>query len=359
MLTISVPDSLRMSVEAASGGRQTVLYTAKGQPTYMNIISQVDGPSLDATLPAGPHPAFVVGGVVKSSIMIGTYPGVIRNGELLSLPGVDPTASQNHDTFVNTARANGIGHHVCTNAEYALLALLCRANSFQPRGNTNWGRSSDATWETGRRNDGVAPGTASGTGRTLTGSGPVSWRHDNTFSGISDLSGNVWGWSPGMRIVDGEIQILEGNNAALNTTDMSAGSAAWRAIDGSNGNLVNPGSANTVKYATSGTAAYTLVCASGSSFELMTNPGTTPVGAAALALLRAYGLFPVASQLGGTIAAPAANGDGFYITLTGERVPIRGGDWYHSAIAGVFALALNNARSDSNTIFGARPAFVL
>lgn len=359
MLTISVPDSLRMSVEAASGGRQTVLYTAKGQPTYMNIIPQVDGPSLNATLPAGPHPAFIVGGVAKSQIMIGTFPGVIRNGELLSLPGVDPTTSQNHDTFVSTARSNGSGHHVCSNVEYALLALLCHANSFQPRGNTNWGRSSDATWETGRRNDGVAPGTASGTGRTLTGSGPVSWRHDNTFSGISDLNGNVWEWSPGMRIVDGEIHILENNNGALNATDMGVNSAAWRAIDGSNGNLVNPGSANTVKYATSGTAAYTLVRASGSSFEGMTNPGTTPVGAAALALMRAYGLFPVASQLGGTIAAPATNGDGFFINLAGERLPVRGGNWLVGAGAGVFALALNRARSSVGTDDGARPAFVL
>ena len=359
MLTISVPDSLRMSVEAASGGRQTVLYTAKSQPSYMNIIPQVDGPSLDATLPAGPHPAFVVGEVTKSQIMLGTFPGVIRNGELLSLPGVDPTASQNHDTFVTNARANGTGHHVCTNAEYALLALLCRANSFQPRGNTNWGRSSDATWETGRRNDGVAPGTASGTGRTLTGSGPVSWRHDNTFSGISDLNGNVWEWSPGMRIVDGEIQILENNNGALNATDMGASSAAWRAIDGSNGNLVTPGSANTVRYATSGTAAYTLVRASGQSFEGMTNPGTTPVGATALALLRAHGLFPVASQLGGTIATPATNGDAFFITLTGERLPVRGGAWGVGADAGVFALDLSRARSNVFTAVGARPAFVL
>ena len=35
-LTILIKDSLRQSVELASGGLQTVLYTAKGQPTYMN-----------------------------------------------------------------------------------------------------------------------------------------------------------------------------------------------------------------------------------------------------------------------------------------------------------------------------------
>ena len=41
-LTILIKDSLRQSVEAASGGEQTVLYTTKGQPTYMNIIQKFD-----------------------------------------------------------------------------------------------------------------------------------------------------------------------------------------------------------------------------------------------------------------------------------------------------------------------------
>jgi len=41
MPSIFVKDDLRASVEAASGGRQTVLYTALGQPTYMNIIPQL------------------------------------------------------------------------------------------------------------------------------------------------------------------------------------------------------------------------------------------------------------------------------------------------------------------------------
>ena len=40
MTTILVRDSLRQAVEAASGGKQTVLYTPKGQPTYMNIITK-------------------------------------------------------------------------------------------------------------------------------------------------------------------------------------------------------------------------------------------------------------------------------------------------------------------------------
>ena len=40
-----------------------------------------------------------------------------------------------------------------------------------------------------------------------------------------------------------------------------------------------------------------------------------------------------------------------------KRVPIRGGNWNNAAITGVFALNLNNARSNSNANIGARPAF--
>jgi hypothetical protein len=126
------------------------------------------------------------------------------------------------------------------------------------------------------------------------------------------------------------------------------------AVDGATGTLVAPGTAGTVKYASanSGTADYTLYRTSGSSFEGMVNTtGAAPVSAAAIAKLKALGLFPVApSGLGG---------DGFYLNVSGERLPFRGGGWDYAASTGVFALDLRNARTNSNAAVGARPAFVL
>ena len=201
MPTIFVKDDLRASVEAASGGKQTVLYTAAGHPSIMNIIPAFNLEDVGPGVGTGLHPAFIVNNTNKSEIFIGTYQGIVKDGNLISLPGVTPTVNQNFDTFRAQAAANGPGWHLMSNAERSAIALWCYKNTFVPRGNNNYGRDIANAYETARRPDGKAPGYTTSGGVTLTGSGPTSWRHDNTPHGIADLNGNIWEWATGMRIV--------------------------------------------------------------------------------------------------------------------------------------------------------------
>jgi len=366
MPSIYVKDELRAAVEAASGGKQTVLYTASGQPSIMNIIPKFNLQDIDVSLGTGVHPAFIVGGVEKGELFIGAYQGIIKNGELISLAGVDPSASATHDTFVSVARAAGPGFHVTTNAEYAALALWCWKNDFQPRGNTQHGRSHEATFETARRMNGGTPGGIDGTARALTGSGPASWRHDNTPNGIADLCGNIWEWSPGMRLFDGEIQIIANNDAALHTTDMTRTSSAWRAIRASDGNLVVPGTAGTLKYdATTATGGSVILSdaianrigevgddANGGNFSQETLKGTkSTAGLNVPAIVKALGFFPVSSD--------GMKNDRLYVRNFGERLPFRGGSWGTGAGAGVFSVGLYGSRTNLGADVGARPAFVI
>lgn len=352
-LTILIKDSLRQSVELASGGLQTVMYTAKGQPTYMNIIQKYDMSTIDPSL-SGTHPAFIVDGVEKPEIFIGTYQGKIVSGELLSLPNVDPTVSTNYDNFLNAARANGNGHHLITNAEWSALALQCYKNDTQPMGNSYYGRSSEDPLLIGRRADGLNPGDTSGSARTLTGSGPVQWRHNGKSNGIADLSGNVNEWNSGMRLFNGEIQVIADNNASKLAINLGAASTEWKAIDGETGNLVTPDGAGTtvgtIKYADGGTADYTI---NGSNFGGIRNLSTTkPVTAVALARLKSLCLYPIVED------TATYNSDYFSKNMEGERLSFRGGAWTSAAGAGVFYLNLSSVRTSTATSIGSRPAFV-
>jgi hypothetical protein len=51
--------------------------------------------------------------------------------------------------------------------------------------------------------------------------------------------------------------------------------------------------------------------------------------------------------------------DALFLNLSGERLPVRGGYWDVGARAGVFALALADARSYRAPHIGFRPAFVI
>lgn len=355
MSTILIRDSLRKTVEMQSGGLQTVIYTNKGQPSFVNIIEKYDLSEISTEL-SGVHPAFKIGDEIKDIIMIGTYQGVVQNGELLSLPNKEPTQGYTYDQYLNIARNSAIGCHVMTNAEWSAIALKCQKNNTQSYGNTYNGRSAGDAELYGIRVDGKPLGSTTETGRavTFTGSGPSEWRHNKEYNGISDLVGNNDEFVSGLRLLNGEFQVLKNNDAALQSSDLTELSKSWMAIDGRTGDLIIPNgigtTATSVKFSNSGKAAYTLVLPQWYSFFEIKNPSDIPVLAPALKVLQALCLYPLLNNITSPIGTMGLNS-------SGERLSLRGGRWDVGGAGGIFRCSFNSLRSSLAGSNCVRPAY--
>jgi len=360
----------------ASQGRNTCMCDDQGNPSMMVRIPAMLLSQLRADWPKELHPAFVVGASVKSEFWIGKYQGATVGAgaaeRAISLRRRDPRAYIDFDQARTVCSAKGAGWHLITNAEWALLALWCKANGYWPRGNNSYGVDTSRPTETGEISHTYTSDSTVYNGRVAAGTGPAAWSHDGTPFGVWDLNGNVWEWVGGLRLVDGEIQILPNNNAADGAADQSRASTAWRAIL-QDGSLVEPGTPDTLKF---------------DSPAPLTNDGTTqnwgtPMLRTALVnppdqawnwgdnyydynygvlqsvqaapgvvvprLLQVLSLMPIDADHGG---------DYLYTRNYGERLPGRGGSWNNGADAGVCALTLNGTRATSNHNYGCRPAFI-
>jgi hypothetical protein len=306
-------------------GRVVIMRNINGDPTVMVRIPKFNLEDIHPDLGSGPHPAFVVNGVVKPEIYIGMFQAVIWNGCALSLPGQSPAVNINFDNAKAACAANGPGFHLMTNWEWAAIALWCLRNGFQPRGNNYDGKSLEATYETGT----PAPDNAK---KTLGGSGPASWRHDGTFSGIADLVGNIWEWNDGFKIVNGKIFMPADND--FNLVD-----ANWPNLTGNQ--VVFPETA-----ATDG------------GWRTMTTNFSSLADGVKKQLAQAMIVPNIVSGNTPLAIFDAAKG-GFWIDPAGECFPLRGGYWYYGYPVGLAALRLIDPRSTVNGAFGFRPAFIL
>lgn len=347
MPTIFTKDALRASVEAATGGHVTVLYDDKGFPSYMRRIPKFNLTDLGPHYGSGVHPAFKVNGVEKSELLVAQYQSKIYEGRACSIPGVDPSVAINYDSAKAACENKGPGWHLLTNWEWAAIALWSLRNDFQPLGNTDYGRSHEASFEAGTRQDGIAPGSQNGNARIMTGSGPASFRHDGGMTGIADLVGNVIEWVGGLKLVDGRIHMPVDNN-------FEQPDAEWPGMsfffDSTIAGAGSPVLSNSVINST-GEGVYASV-----AWKDMTK---TP------SLTLPYFLFAAALApitLGEAGSYPQPNGDPKgYISIrnVGERFPYRGGSWESGVKGGLFSLRCSDTRGASGLTLGFRSAFVV
>jgi hypothetical protein len=207
----------------------------------------------------------------------------------------------------------------------------------------------------------------------LTGSGPITWSDDGSPFGVFDLNGNVAEWVGGLRLMDGEIQVLANNNAADNTKDQSAASSEWKAILATDGSIVDPATTGTLKIdnttAGNDTASSQDVGGDPQLNTVVANPMYIPGGQVdygysnttfdALTVADGVTVPKIAKLLAIAPIDTNHGGDYFYIRNYGERLPCRGGSWSITSSAGVFSLNLDYGRSYSLSYRGFRSAFVI
>lgn len=341
-------DDLKLSIEALSGGKNTVLFDDLGMPSVMVPFPKLKMSDLIAGGSENIHPAFSVDGVEKSVIYVSKYQNIVLNERGYSLPMRDPRASLNFDQAVTYCRNKGKGWSLTPYSLWSAIALWCRKNGTMPRGNNNYGADHAYGHEKG-----VPTYYESGKiARCATGSGPNTWNHNWMPDGIADLNGNVWEWCAGMRLMNGEIQIIPYANCMAADASMGASSTLWKAI-AADGTLVEPGTAGTLKYnyvsghiqLTSGDITPEDTWR-GDTYQNMTLDSALTVPEIAKALL----IYP--DEPGGDYG-----GDGHYMNNSGERLPICGGYWNLTSNAGVFGVSLYYPRSFSSAAVGFRSAY--
>lgn len=384
-----------------------VKYDKDGNPSIFVRFHKMKSSDLDPSLPDHTHPAFIINGVEQDEILIGKFKASEygKDGKLASLPNVPPRVSLGADAFLTRMRAFGNGASGMTVADAGFILLLAQKNGWDPHGNNYWGTDSrDGTaWELGNevgssyirtfrgweykclkahtciaelRPD-IAPehwqkirqvgGTPADPSQyasannyqgynTLNGSGPNSWYLDGTPGSLCDIQGNCYEQNYGYRLVRCELQIMENNNAADPEADLSASSAAWKAIlpnktdDGFT--LVAPGTPGTLHWNWLNDKI-TLDTVEpnfdneyrGTSFaSLGVNTTNLPY---VPHIVRELGLFPTQGS--------SMRGYYYIHFTTEERFPRRGGIYYNASSAGLGFVNCHSARSLARAYFGARP----
>ena len=335
-----------------------ILYDDQGMPSVMVKIPKFTYADVGLGASTATFPAFIVNGQEVDAIYISKFMSIVKNNRAYSLPGQDYANSLNFDKAIEYCKNKGQGWHLMTALEWGAMINWCEKNGFIPLGNCAYGKYHTETVYK------AIPMTKDGSGNTLHtagGTGPLEWYHDKTPSGIADLCGNGWEWTGGIRTVYGELQIMVNNNAADWANSQAAASTLWKAIDASDGSLIEPNGSGT----TSGSVKMDWVSSkinydttistqadSSRSCLFKDITCTANISDAAKTLLQALGMLPRTSSLITTYSNCYMNNG------AAERSFSRGGRSYSSYSSGFASFSGYDARSTTYTNIGFRAAFV-
>lgn len=340
-------DDLQGAV-AQFGAGNKVIYDDTGMPSIMVGVPKMKYSDLITGGTDEVLPFWIVEGEEKDTIWVSKFQNIVENDRAYSLGMKLPKNYITYDAALAACRKKGNGWHLNQTGVFACLNLLSQKMGTVPHGNTNYGKDHYHTYEKGIQPQGEA-------NRTLTGSGQPTWYHNHDTSGIADLNGNVWEWTGGLRLMDGEIQIIPYGNCMKLDCDMTAASTLWKAIM-PDGTLVEPGTAGTLKIdqvsVGAGLRINTTVefPTSGETYRNIAFKSlTAKSGVNIPKLLIALGLYPEESATYGN--------DQIWARNHGERLPLRGSGFHDASSSGPSALHLDYVRSGSGAGVGFRSAF--
>lgn len=318
------------SKEISPGMEHTVvaIYDDASIPSFMHRFRKITNKELFGGSDKV-HSAFIIGGVVYDEIYISVYENCEINGKPYSLPMQKPWTNITNDEAAKACFSKGEGWHLITRPEWGLLANLSLKNGTLPHGNTNCGK-----YHADEKEKGELSGCYN---ITKTGSGPSTWTHDHTPTGVHDLCGNIWEMVRGFRIKDGVLEACVNNDAAMDI-DLSEDSENWKPIlDDKNGRAIGvsvEGGEISIKSEGVAKEGY-----DGDRWGNITVKCESE-------LLRELAMYP---------GEPDAY---CYIDSTkGEYLPRCGGRWSSPSSAGVFNVNLGSPRSYSGGGIGFRSAY--
>ncbi len=325
-----MPENEKIAAGLKNGGNTRVLNDQFGRPSEMVYIRKFRWPDLFEGGRDSVCPAFIVEGREVDGIYISKYQNYVENGCAYSQKGRTPATNLTIDEARIFCSSKGKGWHLVSNAEWFAVACWCRKQAI-----------SASRAETEQMPEGFA------------------------------VTGKGWEFVAGLRLFNGEIQMIPNNDSAANV-DESRTSSRWRAVS-RDGELIYPGKQETfcldgvgegnTRQDVHEIGGGAVLAGSVRRPQFTKGPSDRDFGCTCILQkeLKAESEICVPDLIrmaGVGISGNASERDDIlYVRNYGERIAIRGGNWELADGAGPFALYLSHSREVCSQANGFRAAF--